>query len=426
METLIILWGSFLVLLLFEVPIAVSLALAAFAAFLHNHIVLTALAQRMFVSIDSFPLMAIPFFMLAGALMEYGGISRRIIAVAEALVGHYRGGLAQVTVVACGFFAALSGSSTATVAAIGSLLYPALVKANYDKSFAAGTVAAGGELGPIIPPSIPMIVIGSITDVSVGALFLGGVTVGLFTLFVFLTYVYITSKVKKYGQVRSRLSTAEMLKAIGDCVVPIGMPVIILGGIYSGLFTPTEAAAIAVLYALIIGFFVYRTLTISMLPRIFVQSAINAAVIMFIIASSSSFSWVFARQGCAQIVSDWFNPLYSSPMLFLLVSSGIMIVFGMFIEGISFTILLMPIFFPITRILGIHPVQFGLVTTVCIVIGCLTPPVAVNIYAAASVTGLEVNKVMRGVIPYLLCMLFVLTCVILFPSLSTFLPDHLN
>ena len=268
-----------------------------------------------------------------------------------------------------------------------------------------------------------MIIIGSITDASVGDLFLGGITVGLFSLFIFLCYISIVSRIKHYGKISKRPPLSVLVKSVVNCLIPMGMPAIILGGIYGGFFTPTEAASVSVLYALLVGFFVYGTLKLAMLPNIFIQSAINATLIMFIIASSSSFSWIFSRQGCAQIIANWFSPFYSSQIGFLVVSSMIMVVFGMFIEGISFTILLMPIFFPIIKILGIHPVQFGLVTTVCIVIGCLTPPVAVNVYTAASITGLEVNKVIKGVFPFTLCMLFVLLCVIFVPGLSIWLPE---
>ena len=367
--------------------------------------------------------MAIPFFMLAGSLMEHAGISKKIIRMAQEIVGHFRGGLAQVTILACGIFSALSGSSSATVAAIGSFMYPALIKEKYKDSFATGLIAAGGELGPIIPPSIPMIVIGSITDISIGDLFLGGISVGLFTIIVFMLYAFISAQLNQYGKLTKRPSFITIAKAIFDCLIPLGMPAIILGGIYSGIFTPTEAASVAVFYALVVGLFIYKTIKLSFLPNILIQSAINATLIMFIIASSSAFSWIFARQGCAHLVADWLSPLYSSPLAFLFVSSGIMIVFGMFIEGISFTILLMPIFFPIVKTLGIHPVQFGLITTLCIVIGCLTPPLAVNVYTAASITGVQVTTIMRGVIPFTVCMLFVLVCVIIFPELSIFLPE---
>ncbi|MGA9228101.1 MAG: TRAP transporter large permease, partial [Mesobacillus sp.] len=307
-----------LILFALSVPIAVSIGLAsAVALWWEGGTPLVVLVQRSFTSIDSFPLMAIPFFILAGTLMEFGGISKRLINLANAFTGHLPGGLAIVTVVTAMFFSAISGSSAATTAALGSMLIPGMIRRGYDPKFAGATQAVAGELGVIIPPSIPMILYGVTASVSIGDLFMAGFVPGILIGFALILTVYVISK--KHNYVREpRKSVKEIIQAIKESFLALLMPVIILGGIYGGIFTPTEAAGVAVGYAFIVGVLIYKEIKLKELAKIFTQSAVTTATIMFIISSAGLFGWIMTRANVPQMVAEFFINISDNPIIFLL------------------------------------------------------------------------------------------------------------
>lgn len=423
MITAAILGSVFVFTLLLNIPIAFCLGLASLTAFAVAQVPLTALPQRMFAAIDFFPFLAIPFFMLAGSLMERGGISRKLVMLANELMGPIRGGLAMTTCLACAFFAALSGSGPATVAAIGSIMYPEMVKQGYDKHVSAGLVSVAGGLGPIIPPSILMVVFGVVTETSIGALFLGGIFTGLVILLLLMVASYIMARRLDWEGARSHWSGRGIMTATWAALPALGMPLIILGGIYGGFFTPTEAAAVAVVYSFFVGFFVYKELKPAHVIPVLERSAVAATVVMIIIATSSVFSWMFAYAGISKLMIATLANVLNTPTRFLIVTTIILLIFGTFMDGSPIVILLMPFLYPLVGPFGIHPTHFGLITTVALVIGFCTPPVAINIYAASGLSGLPMEEVVRGQWPFLIAMFIGLIIVILVPGLSTWLPS---
>jgi len=423
LELLLVLFGIFFLLAFIGVPVAVSLGVAAMSGMIVSGVPLMSLPQKMFTAVDSFSFMAIPFFMLAGKLMETGGISRRLVRFADALLSMVRGGLAISTVVACAFFAALSGSSPGTVAAIGSVMYPEMKKLGYGEEFAAGLITVSGGLGPVIPPSILMVTLGVTTGISISAMFMGGLVVGIILAVALIICAYILCVKKGYGGSNRKFSIREVGKTLFQALPALGMPLIILGGIYGGIFTPTEAAAVAVVYSLFVGLFIYKELKLKDLIHTFEDSAIAAAVILFIIGTSVPFSWIFARQGLAAMIVTSAGSIFTSPVLFLVSSFVILLIFGTFMEGNAIILLLMPFIYPIAQQLGINPIHFGVMSTVALVIGCCSPPVAVNIFTAVGVTGLPMGRVVRGMMPFFLVMILVTFILLFIPQISTFLPN---
>ncbi|SBW07781.1 TRAP transporter, DctM subunit [uncultured delta proteobacterium] len=426
MILLAILFGGFFLLAFLGVPIAVSLGVAAMGGMIFSNVPLMSLPQKMFTAVDSFSFMAIPFFMLAGKLMETGGISRRLIRFADGLLCRIKGGLSVATVVACAFFAALSGSSPGTVAAIGSVMYPEMTKLGYDEEFAAGLITVAGGLGPIIPPSILMVTLGVTTGISISALFMGGLVVGIILTAALCTCAYIICSRKGYGPARKSAPFREIVNSLLAALPALGMPMIILGGIYGGVFTPTEAAAVAVVYSLFVGKFVYNELTLKDLIITFEEAAIAATVILFIISTSVAFSWIFARQGLATMIVTQATALFTIPTLFLVATFVILLVFGTFMEGNAIILLLMPFMYPVAQKLNIDVIHFGVMATVALVIGCCSPPVAVNIFTAVGITKLPMGRVIRGMMPFFLVMVFFTFIMLFFPQVSSFLPNLLG
>ncbi|WP_422443628.1 TRAP transporter large permease [Thermoanaerobacterium sp. DL9XJH110] len=421
-----ILFGSFAVLAIIGLPIAVVLGLSSILALsTYSKIPLMVVAQRMFTATDSFPLMAIPFFMMAGALMETGGISRRLINLANKIVGGLPGGLALVGIVTCMFFAAISGSGPATVAAIGSILIPAMVDAGYDIGFAAAVMAAAGAIGVIIPPSIPMVTYGVVGGVSIGSIFLGGFGSGIVVGLSLLIVSYLISKKRGYRGSEKRSSFIDLLKAIKDAFWALLMPIIILGGIYGGIFTPTEAAAVAVVYGFLVGFLIYRELKIKDLPKIFVNTAVSTSVVMFIIATAQVFGWIMTSQRIPEAIAQGFINLSSNPYVILLLVNILLLIVGCFMETNAAIIILAPIFIPLMIKIGVDPILFGIIMVVNLAIGMVTPPLGVNLFVACGIGKLTLERISKAVVPFILAMVAALMLITYIPDISMFLPRML-
>jgi C4-dicarboxylate transporter, DctM subunit len=407
-----------LILFALSVPIAVSIGLAsAVALWWEGGTPLIVLVQRSFTSIDSFPLMAIPFFILAGTLMEFGGISKRLINLANAFTGHLPGGLAIVTVVTAMFFSAISGSSAATTAALGSMLIPGMIRRGYDAKFAGATQAVAGELGVIIPPSIPMILYGVTASVSIGDLFMAGFVPGILIGFALIVTVYVISK--KHNYVREpKKSAKEIIQAIKESFLALLMPVIILGGIYGGIFTPTEAAGVAVGYAFIVGVMIYKEIKLKELAKIFTQSAVTTATIMFIISSAGLFGWIMTRANVPQMVAEFFINISDNPIIFLLLVNLFLIIVGMFMETNASIIILAPLLLPVATQLGIDPVHFGIIMIVNLALGMCTPPLGVNLFISSQIAKIRLDQISRGMLPYYGVLLVTLMLITFIPALS--------
>ncbi|SES19150.1 TRAP transporter large permease [Psychrobacillus sp. OK032] len=421
-----VLFITMLILFLCSVPIAISLGFSSVIALKINDFSLSVLAQNIFESLDSFTLMAIPFFILAGNLMQTGGIAKRLIALANALVGWFRGGLGSVAVLTSMFFATLSGSSSATTAAIGTTLIPEMAKKKYPKPFATSLAAASGELGAIIPPSVPMIVYGLVANVSVGSLFIAGILPGIFIGLSLMVSVIIIAKVKGYDEVEV-ISVGEWAKnlwvAFRQSLFAMLMPVIILGGIYSGLFTPTEAAVVAVFYSLIIGLFIYKELKWSDLKSILIKSAISTSIILIIVAFASVFSYILTIEQVPHKLSDLVVSLSDSALVFLLLTNIFLLITGMFVETLAAIIVLAPILAPVAVIYGIDPIHFGLIMIVNLAIGMVTPPLGVNLFVACEIANLRIDQLIRPLLIFLAVLIVDLLIISYFAPLSTWLPS---
>ncbi|MBN1333276.1 MAG: TRAP transporter large permease subunit, partial [Synergistales bacterium] len=376
--TAIVLFTSLIVFLVLNVPIAFAIGLASVVGFLYSGIDLMAVAQRMLGSVNSFTLLAIPFFMLAGSLMQTGGMSRRLVRFASAIVSTLPGGLGHVQVLASCFFAALSGSSPATTAAIGSALIPEMKKRGYPPEFAASVQAVSGTIGTIIPPSIPMVVYGVVAGQSIGELFAAGFIPGLLCGFSLMVVVYWKSKKHGYGNPQV-FSAKELWDSFKDAFWALMVPVIILGGIYSGMFTPTEAGAVAAVYGLIVGVFVYKELNFSNIIHVFSTAAANTAMVLLIIASSSVFSWLMTIKGVAAMVGAWFASVSGSPAGFLALFILLGLFLGCFMETVSIILIVTPVLFPVAKQFGIDPIHFGIIMTMTLSLGMATPPVGENL-----------------------------------------------
>ncbi|WJV18982.1 TRAP transporter large permease [Rossellomorea marisflavi] len=415
---MIILIVTLLLLFLVGVPVAVALGLSTcLAMFLAGDIPLMALPQRAFVSLDSFPLLAIPLFILAGVIMEYGGISQRLINLANALTGHLTGGLAVVTVVTTMFFAAISGSSVAATAALGTILVPAMIKRGYEKEFSGGVQALSGTLGIIIPPSIPLILYGTAVGASIGDLFIAGMVPGIIIGIGIIITVYIIAKKRNYAK-EEKKSGREIGRAFVQAIPAIIMPVIILGGIYTGIFTATEAAGVAVAYAFIVGVFVYRTINLSKLKIILTQASLTTSTIMFILATAGLFSWVLTIENVPQRVAGMITSISNNPMVFLGIVVLLLLVVGMFMETNASIIILAPILVPVASELGINPVHFGIVMIVTLAIGMVTPPLGLNLFVVSKIASLRMDKLTKSLIPFYVAVLVCLIIITFIPSLT--------
>lgn len=405
-----------------SISVAVSIGLAAIVGIQASNAHMLISVKEMFNSINKFPLAAIPFFILAGNLMETGGISRRLVEFAKSIVGGVQGGLPMTCVLTCMIFAAVSGSSVATTFAIGAILIPALIKHGYPTSYAAALQASAAELGVIIPPSIPMILYGVSAEVSIGELFIAGFGPGLLIGCALMLFVWLWCKWKGWGRNdgEGRLSFGRAFLQAGWALL---MPVIILGGIYGGVFTPTEASAVAVFYALVVGMFIYREIRVPDLYAILRKSVISSAVIMFIIANAGLFAFLITRAGVPDAIGRWLESVLQSPAMFLLGVNAALFIIGMFIETSAAIIVLAPILAPVAMHFGIDPVHFGLVMVVNLALGMITPPFGVNLFAACTVARISLDRIIGQLIPFVLVVLACLMVITYVPALSLTLRD---
>ena len=404
------------------ISVAVSIGLASVLGIQVNNANMLISVKEMFNAINKFPLAAIPFFILAGNLMETGGISRRLVEFAKSIVGGVQGGLPMTCVLTCMIFAAVSGSSVATTFAVGAILIPALIKHGYPTSYAAALQATSAELGVIIPPSIPMILYGVSAEVSIGELFIAGVGPGIFIGLSLMAFVWAYCKFKGWGKNDGdgRLSFG---RATWQAALALLMPVIILGGIYGGIFTPTEAAAVAVFYALVVGMLIYREINIASLMVVLRKSVISSAVIMFIIANAGLFAFLITRAGVPDAIGRWLEAVLQSPMLFLLGINAALFVIGMFIETSAAIIVLAPILAPVAMHFGIDPVHFGMIMVVNLALGMITPPFGVNLFAACTVAKISLDRIIPHLLPFVLVILACLMVITYVPALSLTLRD---
>lgn len=422
MSGLTIIFVSFAILLLLNVPVAYSLALSGMAYIaLTGNFEMTSFASVMINGVDSFPLLAIPFFILAGAFMDAGGISRRIVDFASALVGPVRGGLAMVAVLSCAFFAALSGSGIATTAAIGAIMIPEMAKAGYNKAFSAALIAAAGCLGPIIPPSVPMIMFGATTETSVTALLIGGLLPGILLAALLMVYTYFYAR-KNNIEGGGAFSLRKCWHAFVGAIPALMVPLIILGGIYSGLFTPTEAAAIAVVYSLLAGTLIYREINLKKLKEALVGSAAQTGTILIIAASAIFFARMLTMEQFQQIVKTFALSMTDSKILILLVLNLILLVLGCLMDTTPVILVFAPILLPIAVSYGINPIHFGVMMCANLAIGLITPPVGISLYVAAGQAQVSFVEIARKVWPALIVLLIGVLIIVYCPAIVTILP----
>lgn len=417
---LVLIVGIFL-----SVPIGICLGLATMIVmlFVDGTPPMVLLARSVVTGADSFPLISVPLFILAGDLMQHGGMSRRLVGFANALIGHIRAGLAYVNVLACVFFAAISGSSPATVAAIGSNLIPEMEKVGYNRKFSASLTASSGMIGVMIPPSIPFIIYGVTAEVSIGKLFLAGVIPGV--LFALMFMVVARILLRKETEVMSSTSAFEPVRiwtSFRNSVWALLVPVIILGGIYSGIFTPTEAGAVAVVYAAVVGKFVYGDLKWSDFPMILAESARTSGMILVLVIMATAFGRVITLAQIPADLATWLTGLSSNPIILLLLINVLLLIIGMFMETISSIIILTPILLPVTTALGVDPIAFGVILTVNLAIGFCTPPLGVNLFVASGISGVSIEQLSKAILPFFVGMIALLMLITYVPALSLALP----
>jgi len=423
--TVVALFAMLLVFMLIGVPIAVSLGLASLLTILFfAHDSLASLALKLYETSEQFTLLAIPYFILAGAFMTTGGVARRMIRFAIACVGHLRGGLAIASVLACMLFAAVSGSSPATVVAVGSIVIAGMVKAGYPQNFAAGVICNAGTLGILIPPSIVMVVYGAATETSVGKLFMAGVIPGIVLGCMLMGAIYVLARLRNLPR-QPRATLREVIVAGRDSLWGLMLIVIILGGIYGGIFTPTEAAAVSAVYAFLVAVFVYRDIGWRDAPRVVLDAVRVTAMLMFIVANALLFAHVLTTERIPQTIAEQIVASGMGPIAFLAVVNLLLLVAGCFMEPTGIVLILAPILFPIAVRLGIDPVHLGIIMVVNLEIGMVTPPVGLNLFVTSGITGMSVAQVVRAAMPWLTVLLVFLVIVTYWPAMSLWLPARL-
>jgi C4-dicarboxylate transporter DctM subunit len=403
-------------------PIAIALGLSSVVAIMMvGRDSLASLALKLFETSEQFTLLAIPFFILAGAFMTTGGVARRMIRFANACVGHMHGGLAMASVLACMLFAAVSGSSPATVVAVGTIVIGGMVKAGYSKDMAAGVICNAGTLGILIPPSIVMVVYGAVTETSVGQLFVAGIIPGILLGVMLMVAIYIRARMIKLPR-QPRATARELLVAGRDSLWGLLLIIIILGGIYGGIFTPTEAAAVAAVYAAFVALFVYRDMGFKDVPKVLVDAGRVTVMLMFIIANALLFAYVLTTERIPQTIAEHIVAMGMQPWQFLIVVNVMLLIAGNFMEPTGIILILAPILFPIAQQMGIDPVHLGIILTVNMEIGMVTPPVGLNLFVTSGITGMSIMQVVRAALPWLSILLVFLVIVTYVPQLSLWLP----
>lgn len=416
----IVLFGTFLILLLLSVPIGYAIGISSLAGiYFFSDIPLEIIAQKVITGIDSFPLLAIPFFMLAGNLMSSGGIAKRLVNFFDSLIGHVTGGLGIVTVVVCMFFAAISGSAVATVSAVGAFMIPEMVEHGYDKKFSAALTAAAGTIGVVIPPSIPFVIYGVVSGTSITDLFTAGFLPGIMMGLALILVCYFVSKKNGYRGKGSRSSLREIGKAFKDAIWAILSPVIILGGIYSGFFTPTEAAVVSVVYSFIIGTFVYKELNFKGAYKAFKDAVVVNGSTTFMVGFSTVFAAFLTIAQIPNMIAEGITGLTSNKFLILLIINLLLLVIGMFVDNIPATIILTPILLPICTSFGMSPVTFGIMLTMNLAIGFCSPPYGINLFVASSISKVSIEDLTKNIIKPLIGLLIVLLLITYIPYFTT-------
>jgi tripartite ATP-independent transporter DctM subunit len=417
----------FIILLVLQIPIAFVLGITTVAyIILSNNLGLMATApQRLYSGLESYGLLAIPLFMLAGELMNSGGITKRLVEFARTLVGHFRGGLAYVNVIANMLLASIIGSATAQIAMMSKTMVPEMEKAGYSREFSAATTGAAGLLGPIIPPSMLFIIYGVSSGASIGDMFMGGVLPGILLALSFIILIgFMGSKYK--WPTHKRATFKEIGKALFNVLPALLVPFIIIAGILSGVFTPTESAAIACFVALVVGTFMYREIQFNKLPGIFVNTAISTATITMLIAMANLFGWMLSFERVPQDIASWMVSLTDNPLVFLLIVNIFLLIVGMFMDGIAALIILVPIFTPLIANYGIDPIHFGVIICINLTIGVLTPPVGTGLYIASSLANVKLEKLIKAIWPFLVASVIALLVITYVPQIVLWLPNALK
>lgn len=424
MSPAIFLFVVLIICLLLAIPVGFSLIIASVLTILFTDISLSMnlVTQVLITANDSFPLMAIPFFIYAGDIMGKGGISQRLFNVANTFVGHYRGGFAIAAIITSMFFAAISGSGPATVAAIGSIMIPEMVKRGYHKDFSTAVVAAAGTIGIIIPPSIPMVIFGVSANVSIGDMFLAGIIPGILMGVALMIWAYIYARKHNFSRTEKH-SWNVRFSAIKKGSLALLMPVIILGGIYGGIFTPTEAAVVAVIYGFILAKFVYKSLSWKEFFVVTKNSAIQTGTIMIIVAAASIFGRILTLEQVPNTLGNIITTISENPVIFLIVVNLLLLVVGTFMETIAAVTILTPILFPIAMSMGIDPIHFGIIMIVNLSLGFITPPLGINLFVASSISNLKIEQIVKKIIPGFLALIIVLILVTYIPEIALILLD---
>jgi len=424
MGTIFILLASFGVLLVINVPVAFSMTLACILAFLwQGTIPISTVTLKLYSGIDTFPFLAIPLFILAGGLMEQGGISQRLVRFARDLVGHIKGGLGFVVVVSEIFFSGISGSSIADASAIGSLLLPSMVRAGYEAPRAAAIVAAATGMGMMIPPCLNMVVLGAMANISIAGLFMGGFLPGFLMALTLMVIIYIqSSRGILPGAEGTRASFGEILVAFKDSIIPLMMPVIIFGGIFTGIFTATEAASVATVYAFIVSFFIYKEIKLNDLKKILVDTAVMTGVVCLLVGAATMFSWILATHQVPKAIGDFIASIEGGYTVFLLMSVAVFLFFGMILDGLPAILIFFPILYPIAQSLGIHPLHYGVLVIAIVGISIVAPPIGLCLVIICSLAKIKLTDTIKPLIPYTLILIGDLVVIAFWPWLILFLP----
>ncbi len=421
---ILILLGGFILLLAINVPVAFSMALACIATLLwQGTIPVSTVTLKLYSGIDTFPFLAIPLFILAGGLMEHGGISQRLVRLARNLVGHIKGGLGFVVVVSEIFFSGISGSSIADASAIGSLLLPSMIRAGYSADRAAAIVAAATGMGMMIPPCLNMVVLGAVSNISIAGLFMGGFLPGFLMAVTLMVIIYIqSSRGILPGAEQTKPTFQEVLISLRDSIIPMMMPVIIFGGIFAGIFTATEAAAVATVYAFIVSFFIYKEIRGKDLYKIFVDTAVMTGVVCLLVGAATSFSWILATYQVPRMIGDFIGSLEGGRTVFLLMTIAVFLVFGMILDGLPAILIFFPILYPIALSVGLHPLHFGVLVIAVVGISIVAPPIGLCLVIICSLAKIKLADTIRPLIPYTLILVVDLVVIAFWPWLVLILP----
>ncbi len=414
----------FLITVIIGVPIVVSLGLASVSYVLltGEFSLMSNLPQRMFAGLNSSVLLAIPFYIFLGEIMNSSGITSRLIRFSQSILGHFKGGLAYVTIAASGFLAAIIGSSNAVAAITSRSIVPEMIKEGYDDEYAASVSTASSTVGPIIPPSLGFILFGSVTGVSVSALFLGGILPGIILLLSFFIVAYIGARVKQNPS-KERAGAKIMLKSLLKALLPLMLPALILGGIFSGVFTATEAGAAACFIALIIGMYIYREIGWKHLPDIIFKAANLTSIILIIAATANYFSWLLSMQGIGELLTDTFLSISNNPIIILLMINVLLLIIGCFMDPLPSILIFGPLLLPVAVEIGLDPVHFGVLFCLNLAVGVITPPVGMTLFVVTAITKVPVNRLIKGILPYIAVMIAVVLLIAYFPTLTMLIPN---